>query len=50
MGANSGEPWSEMDVADLTHSLITGTPSRKRRASCAGMRMRGARRRDSLGG
>jgi hypothetical protein len=21
MDANSGEPWSEMDVADLTHSL-----------------------------
>ncbi len=21
MDANSGEPWSEMDIADLTHSL-----------------------------
>jgi hypothetical protein len=24
MGANSGEPWSELDVADLTHSLAYG--------------------------
>jgi hypothetical protein len=25
MDANSGEPWSEMDVADLTHSLAYGS-------------------------
>jgi len=24
MDANSGEPWSEMDIADLTHSLAYG--------------------------
>ena len=24
--ANSGEPWSEMDIADLTHSLAYGNP------------------------
>jgi hypothetical protein len=24
MDANSGEPWSEMDIADLTHSLDYG--------------------------
>ena len=24
MDANSGEPWSEMDIADLTHSLDFG--------------------------
>ena len=24
MDANSGEPWSEMDIADLTYSLAIG--------------------------
>jgi hypothetical protein len=24
MDANSGEPWSEMDISDLTHSLDYG--------------------------
>ena len=24
MDANSGEPWTEMDIADLTHSLAYG--------------------------
>jgi hypothetical protein len=24
MDANSGEPWSEMDISDLTHSLAYG--------------------------
>jgi hypothetical protein len=24
MDANSGEPWSEMNIADLTHSLAYG--------------------------
>ena len=24
MDANSGQPWSEMDIADLTHSLDYG--------------------------
>jgi hypothetical protein len=24
MDANSGEPWSELDIADLTHSLAYG--------------------------
>ena len=24
MNANSGEPWSELDIADLTHSLAYG--------------------------
>ena len=48
MDANSGKPWSEMDISDLTPST-TGTRSRKQRASCAGTRMRCARRRRSLG-
>jgi hypothetical protein len=26
MNANSGYPWSEMDIADLTHSLAYGNP------------------------
>lgn len=28
MDASSGEPWSEMDIADLTHSLAHGDTSR----------------------
>ena len=48
MDANSGGPWSEMDISDLTYSLDYGARSREQRASCVGMRMRCARRRDSL--
>jgi hypothetical protein len=49
MDANSGEPWSEMDVEDLRHSLDYGTHSQPRRVFCAGMRMRCARKRGRLG-
>jgi hypothetical protein len=30
MDANSGEPWSEMDIADLTHSLAYGNTFHRR--------------------
>ena len=29
MDANSGEPWSELDIADLTHSLAYGNDCRR---------------------
>jgi hypothetical protein len=45
MDANSGKPWSEMDIVDLTHPSTTGTRSPKRPASYAGTRMRCVRRR-----
>ena len=49
MDANSGEPWSEMDISDLTHSLDYGTRSRKQRASCAGTRMKVRQKAKELG-
>jgi hypothetical protein len=49
MDANSGEPWSEMDISDLTYSLDYGdTFAQTASFLCVGMRMRCARRRDSL--
>ena len=40
MDTNSGEPWSEMDVWELKHSMEYGRASRKWRASCIVMRVR----------
>ena len=45
MDANSGEPWCEMDISDLTNELDHGQRLRKRRASFAETRMRSGRRR-----
>ncbi len=48
MDANSGERWSEMDIADLTHSPMAAR-SQTRRVCCAGTRMKSVRRRKSFG-
>ena len=48
MDANSGEPWSEMDISDLTNEIAHGRTWRRPLASSAGTRMRSSRRRWSL--
>jgi hypothetical protein len=41
MDANSGEPWSEMDISDLTNEIAHGRTMAKPLVSSAGTR-RGA--------
>jgi hypothetical protein len=48
MDANSGEPWCEMEIADLAYSMACDGTTR--RSSCAGTKMRSGRRRRSSGG
>ena len=50
MDANSGEPWSEMDISDLTTTSLGRTLARKQLASFAEMRMRCGRRRRTAAG
>ena len=45
MDANSGKPWSEMDIVDLTHPLDYRDTFAQTTASYAGTRMRCVRRR-----
>ena len=49
MDANSGAPWSEMDISDLENELVHGVTWRKQLVSCAGTRTRFASRQKELG-
>ena len=44
MDANSGEPWSEMDISDLTNEVSDGRTWLRLRASFAGTGTRSATR------
>lgn len=49
MDANSGEPWSEMDISDLTNEIAHGRTMAEPLVSSAGTRTRCAGRPRSCG-
>ena len=49
MDANSGEPWSEMDISDLTNDIAHGRTMAETASFLSGTRTRCGRRRWSLG-